>query len=148
MSDTFTIFNEAIEHCTEAELDWLSSTEQLLYEGELWPDWAKATISEDPEDLLFPMVEVDRESRRVRIYSDDSASPLAVVPLVQGFLRKFRPAGSFSLSWASGSTRPGPGDLGGGAVFITANAARTLDVWSWIEERRRELAAFVSGAAA
>ena len=80
MADNFCVFNEVIENCTDEELDWLSSTEQFLYEGELWPDWAKAMISEDPEDLLFPMVHVDRTRQCVRIFSDDNASPMSVVP--------------------------------------------------------------------
>lgn len=138
MSDNFCVFNEVIEGCTDEELDWLSSTEQRLYEGEPWPDWAREMISEDPEDLLFPMVDIDRPGRRVRIYSDDNASPMAVVPLVQGFLRRFRPIETFSLSWAAGSTKPGPGELGGGALVITADSVHMLDVWSWIEEQRRE----------
>lgn len=139
MSDNFCVFNEVIENCTEDELDWLAETEQRLYEGEPWPDWARAMIAEDPEDLLFPMIQIDRPRRRVAIYSDDNASPVAVVPLVQGFLRRIRPTESFSLSWASGSTKPGPGDLGGGAIVITASEVRRLDVWSWIEEQRRQL---------
>ena len=138
MSDNFCVFNEVIENCTEAELDWVAETERQLYESSDWPDWARAAISEDPDDLLFPMVGIDRDRRRVAIYSDDNASPRAVVPLVQGFLRRFRPTESFALSWASGSTRPGPGELGGGAIVITADTVRTLDVWSWIEEQRRE----------
>lgn len=147
MSDNFCIFREMIENATDDELDWLAETEQRLYESSDWPAWARAAISENPEDLLFPMVDVDREHHRVAIYSDDNASPVAVVPLVQGFLRRFRPTEPFSLSWASGSTRPGPGELGGGAVFITANAIRQLDVWSWIEEQRRQHAASTAVAA-
>jgi hypothetical protein len=145
MSDNFTIFREVIEDCTEAELDWLAETERQLYDTSDWPDWARATISEDPEALLFPMIQIDRPRRRVVIYSDDNASPLAVVPLVQGFLRRFRPCEAFSRTWAAGNTEPGPGELGGGAMFITANAVRQLDVWTWVDEHRREL---VTGVAA
>jgi hypothetical protein len=95
-------------------------------------------IAEDPDDLNYPMIQIDRPRRRVVIYSDDNASPMAVVPLVQGFLRRHRPTATFSLSWAAGSTRPGPGELGGGAVFITADSVRWLDVWTWIESQRSE----------
>ena len=72
---------------------------------------------------------------------------MAVVPLVQGFLRRFRPTESFSLSWASGSTKPGTGELGGGAIVVTANAVRQLDVQTWVEVQRRELVS-VPGVAA
>jgi hypothetical protein len=86
------------------------------------------------------MVGVDGDHRRVAIYSDDNASPMVVVPLVQHFQRRFRPTVRFSLSWAAGSIRPGPGELGGGVIVVTANAVRHLDVWTWVEELRRELA--------
>jgi hypothetical protein len=139
MSDTFTIFNEVIADLADDELDWLAETEQLLYESSDWPSWARAAISVDPEDILYPLVDIDRPHHRVRIYSDDNASPVAVVPLVQGFLRRFYPGSSFSLSWASGSTRPGPGELGGGALLITADAVSRIDTWSWIERHGRDL---------
>jgi hypothetical protein len=147
MSDNFTIFREVIENCTDAELDWVAETDHLLYDSSDWPDWARAMVGEDPEDLLFPMVQVDRDRRRVVIYIDDNASPPAVIPLVQGFLRRFRPAKTFSLSWASGSTKPGPGEMGGGAIVITATEVRRLDVWEWIEEQRKQLAAATAAAA-
>ena len=138
MADNYLLFSAPVDANTEEELCWLVDTAMQLYVDQEWPSWAREMIEFDPEDLTLPeFTHYDSDTEKsLVIYSQDNASPEAVVPLVQKFFQRFRPHGIFHLCWATTCSRPRVGEFGGGAVFITAESVEWMSTWSWAEEQK------------
>jgi hypothetical protein len=60
-----------------------------------------------------------------------------VAALVQEFLKKFRPDGSFSMEWAHLCDKHRTDGFGGGAVFITSKTMKWLNTNHWLSDRAK-----------
>ena len=57
--------------------------------------------------------------------------------LVQKFLKKFRPADCWPLTYSETCSKPRVGEFGGGALFVTATDVKWQSAFSFIEQERR-----------
>ena len=79
--------------------------------------------------------------RHMWLYTDENGEIELVAHLVQKFLRKFRPKGCWSLTYATTCSKPCVGEFGGGAVFVTAAEIKYESTYGFIEQQRAEFAA-------
>lgn len=67
-------------------------------------------------------IQQDRETSRSYIWfhEEESGTPEHVADFVQGLLKRWRPKGTFKLTWASICSKPRLSAFSGGGVFVTA----------------------------
>lgn len=118
MADYFTQFSENITELTPDERDWIRHRLSPEDTGDsVWPDFGWAFVNAD--ETLW-------------IHSDESGSVDNVAAFVQEFLRKFRPTSFWKLTWASTCSRLRVGELGGGALFVTARRVKFMNTFDWV----------------
>ena len=134
MANYCTQFSEVIPHLTADEVAWLQrafgpggfdkSTRAAWAEefGALWGEVMGPTF-----DYAF---DEDTESgAHLWVYSEEGGDVDQVIRLVQAFLRKFRPAETWAITWSSTCSKPRVGEFGGGWAVVTAQGANTGDTW-------------------
>lgn len=154
MANSYTRFSTSIPLTTDDELAWAREVVAFLDEkaGENITDIA-ASLAPGAGGSLHPMLAllpdaaeyadecisytVELSEGSLDIYTDESGEPQHVVPLVQEYLRRFDPDGSFGFAWADTCSAMRPDEFGGGALFVTASSARSVDtgVWLWEQDQ-------------
>ncbi|NLX98614.1 MAG: hypothetical protein GXY83_20845 [Rhodopirellula sp.] len=88
----------------------------------------------------------DRWKRHLWIYADENGNPTHVVWLVRKFLKKFRPADSWSLTYSVTCSKPRVGEFSGGAVFVTADEIHWESAYDFVDARQTAFQAKETGA--
>ena len=154
MANNYLQFSECI--CIEAEeFEWAEKYLGILdefygledAEAEAHPDYKlyrsvldTFEIDMDAESFDF---EWDIENRKKNsallcIFSEESGNLENAALFIQQFLRKFRPDGYVSLTWAATCSKMRAGEFGGGAAFITAENIEFMDSYSWVDKQIAE----------
>ena len=148
MADYYLQFSETVSGLSEPEAAWLAdqlqcvamadgaehpadempdgvTTDQVAWLGPrflLGADGYEGSPGEPAFCYEFGQDDVDDESGRyLWLYSEDHADLDQVALLVQKFLRTFRPADVWTLTYATTCSKPRCGAFGGGAGIITAD---------------------------
>ena len=92
---------------------------------------------EEPLGFQWEILEEPAGKRYLLLYSEDWGDPSAVGSFMQAFLRRFRPDGWLSLTFACGFDKFSVNETGGGAIFVTAESIFRHDVSDWVTEKIR-----------
>ena len=165
MFDYFLRFSAFLADLTGAECEWLQDQLAIVYivdgaeypEGELPEGKTEADATwigcraylgwdgyePDPADevgFLYSFADKPDKAGRwfLHLYATQSGNVANVAYVVQEFLKRFRPADSWFLTFCVGSDRAGVGEFGGGAVFVTATDVESFTVEEWTTARARE----------
>ena len=130
MADYYTQYSAEIDKLTDDEIDWLEVRLKDIEEARANDDG----LGEDDHDLG----QVELGDRTLWFCARESGDPQAVAVFVQGFLKRFRPNGTFSMEHTFSCSRPRLDGFGGGAIFVTAERIEHLDTFAWVSERCRE----------
>ena len=154
MANNYLQFSECI--CIEAdEFEWVEKylgilgtfIDEDLKDPETHPDYAlyrsvldTFEIEPDAESFDFEWNIEDRtkNSALLYIFSEESGNLENAALFIQQFLRKFRPDGYVSLTWAATCSKMRAGEFGGGAAFITAEKIEFMDSYSWVDKQIAE----------
>ena len=68
------------------------------------------------------------------MYAEEAGQPEHVAAVLEAFLKKFRPTGVITFSWAHTCGKLRPCEFGGGACVVTATGSQMLDTHSWAED--------------
>jgi hypothetical protein len=164
MADNFTHFSEVISQLKPEEETWLRDQVQAVQviEGHEYPlenipphlasrepEWRGCRFLRDIEDAddyhddgtgfdyrFVDDDEPDGRGRHLWLHSDEGTRLLAVVHLVQKFLRQFRPQDCWSLTYAHVCSHPRVGEFGGGGIVVTADEDFWLDAHSWVIDQQ------------
>ena len=163
MADNYLQFSQVVKNLTEAEEAWLDEQLQSIcvfgdkeYPEDAVPaeladteaDWCGARFLRDNPDydpdwqtLGFECeIHDDREpegwGRHLWVYAEDSGNPEIVCWLVRKFLKKFRPAQCWWLTYAATCSKPRVGEFSGGAVFVTAATILQWNAYDFIEDQQ------------
>jgi len=162
MFDYFLRFSAFLADLTGAECEWLQEQLAIVYivdgaeypEGELPAGKTEADATwigcraylgwdayePDPSDevgFLYSFADKPDKAGRwfLHLYATQSGNVGNVAYVVQKFLKRFRPADSWCLTYCIGSDRAGVGEFGGGAVFVTATDVESFTAEEWATGR-------------
>jgi hypothetical protein len=137
-ANSHVLFSQKMRAHTKAEHAWLCKVADRLWgkraEEEGWPPRAEEFCDVSVDDLVFPDW-VELKNGGILVYTNDGASPSAVTPLAQLFIRKFHKNKYWILEWANSSDKPHAGAFGGGAVFVTADRVDWFTTGNWITNK-------------
>ena len=133
--------DEIPEGATTGQVDWLGPRFLLGVEG----------YEESPEEPAFCFkLGVDDDEgdcdRYLWLYSEDHADLDQVALLAQNFLREFRPADVWTITYATTCSKPRVGAFGGGAGIVTADTIVWYDAETIADEARQQAARKLSGS--
>ena len=173
MADYYLEFSETLSGLSEEEATWLADQLRCVavigdveYAADQIPDkvdadqvtWqgprfllGAAGYDESPEEPAFCYEfredNVDGDSSRyLWLYSEDHADLDQVALLVQKFLREFRPAEMWTVTYATTCSKPRCGAFGGGAGIVTADAIVWHNAETIADEARQQVARPLSPA--
>jgi hypothetical protein len=121
-------FSEQLELHNKKEVAWIRRQLDLAV-PDVEREWKR--LDEDCNGFDWEIVEKPRKPSFLWLYAEESGNPPAVARFVQAFLRKFRPAERFTLTYASYCDRLRLGEFGGGAIAVTAGGIEGFDVHDW-----------------
>ena len=143
MADYYTQFSTGIYRITPEERPWI----ERQLDAESWesspPEWA-APLEEGSVDFewSFEPTGAGNKDRTGDTYlwirSSERGDPGQAADFAQAFLREFRPAEFFAMTYARTCSKPEPDAFGGGAFYVTADDCLDLDADSWVAGMRRE----------
>jgi hypothetical protein len=115
LANNYLQFSEVINKVTPEEAEWAKSrltemTEKFAEGGD--EGWYFEWAVHEAHDPL--------EGPHIWLFSEEGAEPEHVAAFVQEFLKKFRPDGCFSLTWAAFCDKLRVGEFTGGGIFVTA----------------------------
>ncbi len=113
MANHYLQFSEIIE-LEPAEVAWWKSRLD-----EMWRRRDEDMDYDLPAE--FKLEEDPTGTASIWIHADEGGDPEAVGELVREFFKACRPAGVFSLTWASWCSKPRIGEFGGGGLRVTAD---------------------------
>jgi hypothetical protein len=125
-------FSEVINNLTEQEAEWAKN--RLTEMTNKFSD----SYGEEGWDFEWEIKKSLDGETYVWMYSEESSSPEHVVSFAQEFLKRFRPDGSFAITWASFCDKPRVGEFDGGGAFVTANSVDWFSPSSSINAARHE----------
>jgi hypothetical protein len=164
MAKNYTQFSQVISNLTDEEVGWLERQLETVYvfddteyTEEKLPDGADPSKADwhgcralrdiddrenvDDEGLGFEwdMHEGENEywGRHLSIYANGSDWAEPVAHFVQKFLKTHRPNECLGLPYGIYCSSPCAGEYGGGAVFVTADAIKWQDSYSFIENEKK-----------
>ena len=165
MFDYFLRFSAFLAELAGAECEWLQEQLAIVYivdgveypEGELPAGKTEADATwigcraylgwdayePDPTDevgFLYSFADKPDKAGRwfLHLYATQSGNVGNVAYVVQKFLKRFRPADSWFLTYCIGSDRAGVGEFGGGAVFVTASTVESFNASEFVEEKQKQ----------
>ncbi len=162
MADSYLEFSEMLADLSAEEASWLKNQLEVVHviDGKEYPEddlpaenaseatWTGCRAYRDMDDydpdysdvgFEYELQDDDEEGERyLWIYSQDNACLEQVAHLVQKFLRRFRPADCWSLTYSITCSKPRVGEFGGGAIFVTATDVKWLGAWCLVEEQQKE----------
>jgi len=122
-------FSEQIELHNKEEVAWAKrQLDAAVPDADR--EWER--LDEDCNGFEWEIVEKPKKRSFLWFYAEESGNPPAVARFVQAFLRKFRPAERFTLTYACYCDRLRLGEFGGGAVAVTADSIEGFDVHDWV----------------
>ena len=130
MADYYTQYSAEIDKLTDDEIKWLEVRLKDIEDARADDDG----LGEDDNDLG----QVELQDRTLWFCGRESGDPRAIAEFVQGFLKQFRPNGSFSMGHTFSCSRPRLDGFGGGAVFVTAESIEHVNSDTWLRERYAE----------
>lgn len=113
----------------------LRFSEQIDLADEVQAAWVRKQLG-DSDGFEWEIID-ESGKRTLLLFAEESGDPHAVARFVQAFLRRFRPNGSFSLTYAAYCEKPRLGEFGGGAIYVTAESIESFDTHEWVAERTR-----------
>jgi hypothetical protein len=117
MTSYYTIFDITIEDTTDVEYEFLED---------------KVYAAADDCDA-----EIKRAGKDTNICARENGDPDVAAEVLQEFLKKFRAADYLYFTWVTYTSRLSPGDLGGGAYFITAEKIECMTIHEWLRNKVR-----------
>ena len=161
MANNYLELSEVLPHLTAEEEAWLREQLQCVYifDGREHPedglpsdldaadaDWYGCRAwrdleGYDPEgEPVGFAYEFDGDhdtpdgwGRHVWLHAEESADLERIAHLVRKFLQQFRQQACWSLTYATGCSKPRVGEFGGGAMFVTADEVRWQDAYDFVE---------------
>ena len=115
--------------------NYLRFSEQIELADEGQAAWVRKQLG-DSNGFEWEIID-ESGKRALWLFAEESGDPHAVGRFVQAFLQRFRPNGSFSLTYAAYCEKPRLGEFGGGAIFVTATSTESFDSHEWVAERAR-----------
>lgn len=150
MANNYLQFSLLVPLKSKAELRWvaktLASITKLFDNRELDEKRARALgtlgrriIDEqwDYMDFQFSLEPTRDDADGVAalwLYAEESGDPDQVAAVLEEFLKKFRPTGVITFSWAYTCSKLRVNEFGGGAAVVTADGTSILDAQSWTED--------------
>lgn len=148
MADNYLTFSEVIAHLTTDEEQWLHKYLQPPRDEDFdsWTEekqqaWLEEHGVDDFYDwpgFQYEICDRERVGRRLWLYTEESGNTETVTRVVQAFLKRFRPADCFALSYAITCSKMRVGEFGGGAIFVTTDSVEWIDSYDWVEEKQEE----------
>ncbi len=130
MADYYTQYSAEIDKLTDDEIKWLEVRLKDIEDARADDDG----LGEDDNDLG----QVELQDRTLWFCGRESGDPWAIAEFVQGFLKQFRPNGSFSMEHTYSCSRPRLDGFGGGAIFVTAERLEHVDSSTWLRAQCEE----------
>lgn len=96
------------------------------------------TFNYEDFELPFPDFSHKLSKNELWVYAEEYGNLDNLGRIVQAFLRKFRPNGSFYVTWADSCDKPRIDEFGGGAMFVTAEKIETFTVYDWIAQKLKQ----------
>jgi hypothetical protein len=128
-----TLFSFQITELTADERDWLAPLTGADGAG---PTDELAALLTNPDQIGFYATFAD-DGRALSVESGEHGTPEDAANILQAFLSRFRPDGTFGFEWAKTCSQPLPDAFGGGAVFITARGQRWTSSGNWLADQQR-----------
>lgn len=163
MADNFLQFSLLVPLKTKAELRWCAKTlaalTRLFDNGEVDKKRTRAigplgrrVINERWEYLDFQFsIEPTRDDAEgicaLWIYAEEAGEPEHFAAVLEAFLKKFRPTGILTFSWATTCSKMRVGEFSGGAAVVTGDGTKFMDAQSWAEDLAARFTSISSGAA-
>jgi hypothetical protein len=137
VADNYLLFAESLTELTPNEEAWLA--ERLASKNVATNDPATDDDDDSSGSFEFEFYGRSPDSRNLKLYAIEAGDPDAAAQFVQEFLRRFRPHASFGLSWCESCSKMRDGEVGGGAVLVTADRIESWSSSEWLSERERLL---------
>jgi len=132
------LFSQKIRAHSKAEHAWLCKVAERLWgkraEEEGWPPKAAELCDISFDELVLPDW-VELKKGGILVFTMDGATPAAVTPLVQLFIRRFHKDKYWILEWAESSAKPHAGVFGGGAAFVTSDRVDWFTTDHWVRNK-------------
>jgi hypothetical protein len=156
MANNYTQFSECIPDITSDERAWLErqlETDALdeivaiLSDPEGYtPEEVAAAEERGKEIVLLPAYresgclgfEHEFYENDFVLYTEESGDVEIIIPLVQEFIRRFRPDYQFTLTWAGTCSKSRIGEFGGGAIYVDRDAVDYVNTWEWAQRRKEQ----------
>lgn len=141
MADFFLQFSEVIPNLTDEEAAWFAKYIDSRHKG-LTMDGAPMDFDDDGyfPDFQFAIKSSTGEWGKYAWFSaEESGSVRQVAEVAQEFLKKFRPDGHFSLTWAEWTNKLRVGQFDGGGLFVTATEISTFHAAEWVHDKVKSL---------
>ncbi len=135
MANTYTQFSFAVPLDNEDQIAWARRAVAYLHdhaEDAPWAEGDELAVVLPDDDWVGFAADVDDDG--LWIYAEETGQPEHVVPLVQEFLRRFRPDGFVGFEWADHSSKPLIDGFGGGACLVSPDTVRWLSTSKWLSE--------------
>ena len=138
MANNYLQFSTMIETSGTEELAW--AEEHLIHVSELYEKVSAANMYDGwgvaknelerlgydlDQDYLGFNYKVGRNG--IQIYAEEYGEPSQVATFMLLYLRKFRPNGSLSFTWALTCDKMRPDEFSGGGAFITAKGIQNFE---------------------
>jgi hypothetical protein len=140
MANCYTQFSELFETLKPESVDWIKEFLKGPDEDAMSPEEFEQFHKERniSTDCYWPDFEWAFQEGAILWVSDkDGGGDIDhVVALLQAYLKKFDPKGSFGISWSGTCSKPRPGEFGGGAIFVTAKKVEWMTTWDWLQKKK------------
>jgi len=152
MADNYCHFSEVISFENEGDRDWVKEHLEFYRKFQVQNDGNDLDFEEQPGFKEFDALceiyglewdcealdfEYDLSADDVHIYSEGFGNVDHAIVFMQEFLRQRDPEGILHLTWAFTCSKPRPGEFGGGAAFITAEKMEIIDLYEWVDKKRK-----------
>lgn len=129
MSNNYTLFSEKIYALDPEEQGWVK-TELKSREYESY--------------ICKWELEYHDKKTNLWLYSEDGCDLEELEKFVRAFLCKFRPTGSFMMTWAEICDKSRVAEFGGGWMVVTANETRYGNTWDAMIAMEKEMSCMQS----
>lgn len=99
-------------------------------------DYDAGDVDDDETGFAFELRANATWGQDLWLYAEEYGRPERVAHLVQKFLRQFRPAAQWWLTYAITCSKPRIGQFTGGAIFVTAETVVCFEAADFVEQQR------------
>jgi hypothetical protein len=117
VASNFTLFSVELRDITPQEASFLESL-----------------FMDDAVELVDTNWDSVRRTYSIVSQEYSNPTPDEVADLLQIYLQRYHPDGCLAFEWAHTHSRMRPGEIGGGAAFITANLVTFLNTGTWVSD--------------